>query len=73
MPIEHMSNQHVLELVGSRFLAARLNKDITQQELASRAGVTQKTISKSGERRQECGSTEHYLYPAGAGPTGSAG
>ncbi len=45
MSIEHMSNQHILELVGSRFHAARLNKNITQKELAERSGVAQRTIS----------------------------
>ena len=45
MSIDHLSNQHILEQIGTRFLAARLNKNITQQELAKLSGVNEKTIS----------------------------
>ncbi len=45
MNIEHLSNQHILKHLGERFLAARLNKNITQGELAKRSGVNEKTIS----------------------------
>ncbi|MCP3675142.1 MAG: helix-turn-helix transcriptional regulator [Gammaproteobacteria bacterium] len=44
MNIEHQSNQKILEIVGTRFLAARLNKNMTQSDLASQSGVTEKTI-----------------------------
>lgn len=45
MDVNHLSNQQVMEEVGRRFQAARLNANISRQALAQAAGVTDRTIA----------------------------
>ncbi|WP_187306137.1 helix-turn-helix domain-containing protein [Pseudoalteromonas piscicida] len=47
-----MSNAAILEMIGKRFLQARLNEGIDQRELADKAGVNVSTIQnlESGKR-----------------------
>ncbi len=42
---EHLSNQQILEVIGARFMAARLNQNISRTSLAEKTGLTEKTIS----------------------------
>lgn len=41
-----LSDQRILETIGSRLRQARLNQDLTQAALATRAGLQRRTISK---------------------------
>ncbi len=55
MNISHLSNQHIQEHIGARFLAARLNKNMTQEELANRSGVSEKTLSNLEKGKKSVG------------------
>lgn len=52
---EHLSNQHIMAEVGSRFAAARVNMNISQAELAERSGVGLKTIGHLENGRKSVG------------------
>lgn len=44
MELERKSNAAILEMIGKRFLQARLNEGLEQQELADKAGVNVSTV-----------------------------
>ncbi len=44
MKLDNMSTSAIAEELGSRLKQARLNADLTQAEVASRAGLNRKTI-----------------------------
>lgn len=52
MEISRKSNAAILEAIGKRFLQARLNEGLEQQELADRAGINVSTVQslESGKR-----------------------
>lgn len=52
MELDRMSNAAILEMIGKRFLQARLNEGIDQRELSDKAGVNVSTIQnlESGKR-----------------------
>jgi len=52
MELDRMSNAAILEMIGKRFLQARLNEGIDQRELADKSGVNVSTIQnlESGKR-----------------------
>lgn len=45
MDFNHMSDQNIMAVLGARFRAARLNKNLSAVELAERAGITSRTIT----------------------------
>ena len=47
-----ISNQRILELLGQRLKASRLNQNLTQQQLADRAGVSKSMLrlAESGKK-----------------------
>lgn len=47
MEYEKMSDAAVLQELGERLRRVRLNRDITQAELARRAGVSRRTLQKA--------------------------
>ncbi|WP_317933525.1 helix-turn-helix transcriptional regulator [Halioxenophilus sp. WMMB6] len=55
MDFDHVSDQIVLEALGQRFKAARLNRDLSVAELASKAGLTGKTISNLEKGKKSVG------------------
>ena len=52
---EHLSNQQIMAEIGSRFLTARVNMDISQAELSDRSGVSTKTIGHLENGRKSTG------------------
>ncbi len=52
MSIAEMSDKAVMELVGRRIQKERLNRNLTQQELAERAGLGLRTVKslEAGQR-----------------------
>lgn len=44
MTVQHLSNNQILTLIGSRFEAARLNEGLDQKKLAELSGVSVGTI-----------------------------
>ncbi len=44
MDFDRRSNAAILEMIGKRFLQARLNEGLEQQELADKAGVNVSTV-----------------------------
>lgn len=55
MSFNHLSDQMVLETIGERFKAARLNRDLSVTDLAARAGLTGKTISNLEKGKKSVG------------------
>ena len=52
---EHISNKHIMVEIGSRFAAARINKDLGQAELSRLSGVSEKTIGHLENGRKSVG------------------
>lgn len=55
MEIEHLSNQKILEVLGARFMAARLNQDMSRVSLAEKTGLTERTISNLEKGKKSAG------------------
>ena len=52
MKLDRQSNAAILQMIGKRFLQARLNEGLEQQELADKAGVNVSTVqSLEGGKR----------------------
>lgn len=55
MNFQHLSDQKILEALGERFKAVRLNRNLTVSALAEQAGLTGKTISNLEKGRKSVG------------------
>ncbi|MEQ8212171.1 MAG: helix-turn-helix transcriptional regulator [Lacipirellulaceae bacterium] len=47
MNIEKLSDDAILQEIGERLKRARLNRNLTQQSLASKAGIGRRTLQKA--------------------------
>lgn len=55
MEFDRKSNAAILELIGKRFLQARLNEGLEQQELADKAGVNVSTVQNLERGKRSVG------------------
>lgn len=55
MDFNHLSDQRVLEVIGERFKATRLNRDLSVTHLAHLTGLTSKTISNLEKGKKSVG------------------
>lgn len=55
MDFNHLSDQMVLEAIGQRFKASRLNRDLSIKDLADMSGLTDKTISNLEKGKKSVG------------------
>ncbi|MDG1733753.1 MAG: helix-turn-helix domain-containing protein [Thalassotalea sp.] len=55
METERKSNAAILEMIGQRFLQARLNEGLEQQELADKAGVNVSTVQSLERGKRSVG------------------
>jgi len=55
MDIRHLSDQGILENLGQRFKTARLNKNISIANLATKTGITGRTISNLEKGKKSVG------------------
>lgn len=55
MELDRKSNAAILEVIGKRFLRARLNEGMEQQELADKAGVNVSTVQSLEHGKRSVG------------------
>lgn len=51
----HLSNKQILELLGERIRAARLNQNLTQQQLAAQAGISESMLRLAEKGKKSLG------------------
>lgn len=55
MKLDRMSNAAILEMIGKRFLQARLNEGLEQLDLAEKAGVNVSTVQGLEQGKRSVG------------------